>query len=241
VPPRCNGCWTPSWLNRCRRRARQRVGRCAAVGAQQRVAPGLAHPPAGLSGPHRRDISRRNDADIDGLVFATLAPQPWEPYAAGGDWRAALEAWYRDRLAVHDRQHRHHQERSAAPRPFRPPTDTEFTALMACRQADTAALLVIGDERKRDRIEASYRPGLAAGGDDRDWIGWYRQRIIDTWDQRDDEIHAHCLLFCSREYKLLTPGGLGIPMLEVTTTKALPDYWRAGAPHAHHPASAADD
>jgi hypothetical protein len=161
-------------------------------------------------------------ADVDGLVlheFATLAPQPWEPYAAGGDWRAALEAWYRDRLAVHDRQHRHHQERSAAPRPFRPPADTEFAALMACRQADTAALLVIGYERKRDRIEASYRAGLAAGGDDQDWTGWYRQRIIDTWDRRHDEIYGHGLCGIDRElHSLADPDW-------VAQMQTLPGYW----------------
>lgn len=48
---------------------------------------------------------------IDELT--TLPPQPWEPYVAGGDWRAALDTWYRDNLDLQDLYYR---ERTA-PRP----------------------------------------------------------------------------------------------------------------------------
>jgi len=37
----------------------------------------------------------------------------------------------------------------------------------------------------RDELGASYRAGLRAGGDDVDWVGWYRDHI-GRWPGRQD-------------------------------------------------------
>ena len=130
-------------------------------------------------------------AEVDGLAlheFATLPPQPWEPYVAGGDWRAALEAWYRETLALHDRTRQQHlEERASEPRRSRL-LDPDQAATVACRDADFEAIKAINYARKRDRIEAWYQAGLAAGGVDEDWAGWYRDRIA-AWDRRQDAIY----------------------------------------------------
>lgn len=200
-----------------------------------------------IAGEHVRD-------DIDGLAlheFTTLPTQPWEPFAAGGDWRAALDAWYRDSLALHDRTHQQTEELTASkPQPFRLPTrpmpdaydphiaydDVEdLDALRALRDADLAAAKAINHDRGRDRLEAWYRAGLAAGGTGDDWIGWYRDRI-NTWDRRHDDIYGAAVINSGRELAKLdngddatlepTPAAAGgwvrIPM------EALPDYWHVG-------------
>lgn len=188
-------------------------------------------------------------ADIDGLVlheFATLPPQPWEPHHTEGDWRAALDAWYRDSLALHDRTHREREElRTSEPEPFklpiqpmthtdrprRVPLDAEFTH--ALRQADAVAAQAVNHARGRDRIEAWYRAGLVAGGAAEDWIGWYRDQIESTWEFRHDAAYGAQLIVTDEELAQLddpataaivgesaTGGWRAFPMQD------LPDYWR---------------
>lgn len=178
--------------------------------------------------------------DIDGLVlheFVTLPTQPWEPYAAGGDWRAALDAWYRDALTAHDRQHQDAAEIAASEPPrFATPLDTDHAAQLACRHADSQAIKAINYARKRDRLEAWYRAGRAAGGDNEDWAGWYRDRI-GTWDRRQDTIYGVPLIRAEREL-----AGLGDPWQMVEPAAAggwtrvamqtLPDYWLHRTPTA---------
>ena len=191
--------------------------------------------------------------DIDGLVlheFTTLPPQPCEPHASGGNWRTALDAWYRDSLALHDRTYEQAEELSASePQPFRLP-DTpmpdayephivyddmmeDLRAQRVLRDADLAAAGAINHDRGRDRLEAWYRAGLTAGGDNQDWIGWYRDRIS-TWDRRHDDIYGIALIEADRELARLyagsaatlepSPAAAGgwvrLPM------QALPDYWQ---------------
>lgn len=210
--------------------------------------PGYCARIAAITGEQLRD-------DIDGLVlheFATLPPQQWEPYVAGGDWRTALDAWYRDSLTLHDRTHQQTEELTASePQPFRRPDAPmpdaydprivyddmdDFRAQRLLRAADLTAIKAINHDRGRDRLEAWYRAGLTAGGTGEDWTGWYRDRINITWDRRHDTIHRVGLIASGRELaKLDAPaaatlepspaaagGWVRIPM------EALPDYWHVG-------------
>ncbi|WP_204810534.1 hypothetical protein [Mycobacterium riyadhense] len=195
--------------------------------------------------------------DIDGLVLhelATLPPQPWEPYIAGGDWHAALSAWYRDMLALHDRKRQQDQEmRASEPQPFRLPVTpmpdpynprivfddwADMNARCTLRDADFDAIQVMNHVRRRDRLEAWYRAGLAAGGDDEDWAGWYRNRINSTWDRRQDVIYGRGLITADSELARLDDGDAAT--LDASPAAAggwirirmhaLPDYWRHHAP-----------
>lgn len=116
--------------------------------------------------------------DVEVLVAHELASwsrRTWEPFAAQGDWRAALEAWYEDRLAV-EASHE----------------DFARQRLVSLRWAKTESGWWHQQQRTRDRVEALYRAGLASGGDPVDWIGWFRQRIelreeTDPWRIRGRE------------------------------------------------------
>lgn len=92
------------------------------------------------------------------LEIANWPRRPWEPHAAGGDWRAALEAWYHDELALQDTYEGFGREQLVTP---------EATETAWWRR----------EQHCRDWIGASYRAGLAAGGDPVDWVAWYQQRI----------------------------------------------------------------
>lgn len=146
---------------------------------------------------YHRELGIDDDALATCLIneLATTPIRPWEPYAAGGDWHAALDAWYHDSLDLLDWEYRYdEQDRAESDRldarqvtAFLP----EFAAAHLCRQADKATVATLAYARHRDELEASYRAGLAAGGDDQDedWIEWYCQRITDTWDPDDDTTH----------------------------------------------------
>lgn len=210
--------------------------------------PGYYASIAAITGEQVRD-------DVEGLALhelTTLPLQPWEPYIAGGDWRTALDAWYRDSLALHDRTHRQNEELSASkPEPFRRPDapmpdaydphivyddSDDWRAQRVLQDADMAAAGVINHDRGRDRLEAWYRAGLTAGGTGEDWTGWYRDRITTAWDRRHDTIYGAKLIASDRELARLddgdaatlepSPAAAGgwvrIPM------QALPDYWHCG-------------
>lgn len=192
--------------------------------------------------------------DIDGLAlheFTTLPTQPWEPYATGGDWRTALDAWYRDSLALHDRRRHSREELTASkPQPFRLP-DTpmpdaydpspaivyddmeDLRARRALRDADLAAADDINHDRGRDRLEAWYRAGLTAGGTGEDWAGWYHDRITTTWDRRHDDIYGVALINSDRELAqlddpdtaTLEPSPAAAGGWVHIPMQALPDYW----------------
>jgi hypothetical protein len=87
----------------------------------------------------------------------------WEPYAAQGDWRGALEEWYADRIATLE-QSRSIDRAEAARNGGQP-------------QAVSA--------QQRDVIEAKYRAGIHAGsGTDSDWREWFIGRI-ESWQPTD--------------------------------------------------------
>jgi hypothetical protein len=124
---------------------------------------------------------RRQSDDVDALVIhelSTLPPQPWEPHAAGGDWRPALNAWDRDSLTQLDWHYRHVQSHWDSPKSPMLPQWVDHAAQEACWAADEARCAELKYARQRDELEAWYRAGLAAGGDDE---GWYRRRREDTW------------------------------------------------------------
>jgi hypothetical protein len=109
--------------------------------------------------PHSPGFQRHDDVtSVIAIEIADWPRRSWEPYAAGGDWRAALEAWYQDELAVQDIYEDMAREHLVTPEP----TETAWWRR---------------EQRCRDRLGASYRAGLAAGGDAVDWVGWYQQRI----------------------------------------------------------------
>lgn len=96
--------------------------------------------------------------------LADLPPQPWEPYAAGGDWRAALDAWHHDSLAVLDTYHQGQMSDAQTPHPrFAPADSAELNEREAQRQVVATDLATNLERAARAVIEHSYRAGLAAG------------------------------------------------------------------------------
>jgi hypothetical protein len=106
------------------------------------------------------------DADNEALVLhelVTMPSRPWEPYAAAGDWRTAINAWYADTLAIDEYR--------------RQPVDPLLTEHLGTTNlrapgSDVEAML-------RALQEASYRAGLAAGGDESfaDWQVWLEAQL----------------------------------------------------------------
>lgn len=90
-------------------------------------------------------------AELDAAAIASAA---WEPSAACGDWRAALDAWYRASLEVHDRWARTRTRTGAGP-------SFDFTFL-------------------RDLLGVSYHAGIDSqtGGDT--WKDWLSE-CVDQW------------------------------------------------------------
>lgn len=104
------------------------------------------------------------DADSEALILhelVTMPPRPWEPYAAAGDWRAAINAWYADTLAI-DEYRRQPLDPLLAEH-----MDSIGLGARISLRPDVEAML-------RALREASYRAGLAAGGDNdfADWQEW---------------------------------------------------------------------
>lgn len=161
------------------------------------------------------DVLRATQAAVlDDLT--ALPPQPWEPYAAGGDWRAALDAWYHDSLTLHDLYY------DDLTRPLRagfwPTPRPEHLAQRDQDDAQDNELAALSRARECARIEALYRGGLAAGGHDEDWIGWCH-RYIETWDGRDTAIPL--MVRDPEDWRI--------------TVESLPDYWRhTGRPADQH-------
>jgi hypothetical protein len=87
----------------------------------------------------------------------------WEPYAAQGDWRGALDEWYVDRIATLEQS----GDIASAERRR---TGGQWRGLVA---------------QQRDVIEAKYRAGVRAGaGTDKDWREWFIGRI-ESWPPTD--------------------------------------------------------
>ena len=109
--------------------------------------------------------------------FSTMDIQPWEP-CAGSGWRTALDAWYAALLEVNDSR-----DRTERPMPGSdadaPEAVVRFSETIARNPVltDFADRAAEGRRRWRDWEGAWYYAGLAAGGLEVDWRGWYRSRI----------------------------------------------------------------
>jgi hypothetical protein len=145
--------------------------------------------------------------DADALAIYEVAAAPpsvWEPNAAAGDWRRALAAW---RVAARD-LHRHQ---------FRTKRWLCDLTIPEPDQTNAARLDAVLEARTLDAIEASYRAGLAAGGDAENWRGWYRNRISETWSTADDSTYKlyysvdHVLAQIDRAQSIIT----GAPLILV--------------------------
>lgn len=136
--------------------------------------------------------------DIGILIAMEIAdwPQrPWEPGVAGGDWRAALDAWYEDELELQDTYEGFARQQLVTP---------EATETAWWRR----------EQHCREWIGASYRAGLAAGGEPVDWVAWYQRRIELREETDPDRIRG-------RRRAVAWVSELGpIPWLAY-----LPEYW----------------
>ena len=140
--------------------------------------------------------------DVAELPFAA-----WEPHQAAGDWRAALDAWYRDKLRVHDlvqRARRH---------------DADGLASDAGMQ--------------RDLIEASYLAGLASGtGTDNEWQDWLTGRTYQWADKGQAERYRLSLLdpdrwaVIDRDDQPADPYGIDTQLPSLPGP--IPEYWTLG-------------
>lgn len=155
-------------------------------------------------------LACRHVADID--------TQLWEPYAAP-DWRTALDSWHTAILDVLEDERRSSRElRHPDASPFVEASDRVVAAfpdhvakITNAARADVDAYLDRIHTYRRDKYDAWYRAGLAAGGETIDWIGLYRTRIA-TW--QDDE---HSL--ARPELALLDN------WRHVQQWQSLPNYW----------------
>lgn len=111
-----------------------------------------------------------DEADNEALVLhelVTMPARPWEPYAAAGDWRAAIDAWYADTLAIDEYRHQ--------------PVDPLLGEHLAEYFGTTIGVRIPPGFEAMGRVlqDASYRAGLAAGGDEsfNDWQEWLEDQL----------------------------------------------------------------
>lgn len=104
------------------------------------------------------DVGRAAGVDLMAvcaqLDVAAIPPADWEPYATGGDWDAALRAWYR---AAGD--------------------------VLTYRRQGVRPMVAAADHQiDVDLLEVSYRAGVAAGTGhpDESWRVWLAERTY-TW------------------------------------------------------------
>ncbi|MBU8834476.1 hypothetical protein [Mycolicibacterium goodii] len=170
--------------------------------------------------------------DAEDLALYEVVTSPvadWEPYAAGGDWRRALDAWYHESIrrldAYEAAQNRHWAElregMSAQMLRLHPATTVMGAALRKPSPIDEFMSTF-----QRDRLGALYRAGLAAGGETNDWIGWYRNRAA-QWDVTGDaQKHAgmkQAILTDLTEPQSITE--------QRAAMEKLPDYWKNAYRH----------
>jgi len=180
--------------------------------------------------PAARSDATKASATLVQLEATDLPVQPWEPYAAGGDWREALDAWYSATLALEAEY-----EAEKAERP-RPPADdsggVDWLASAASgqqQQSEADRYMREIQRRERDCLGASYRAGLAAGGVEIDWVSWYRQRVtewVDCGVGCDDDTRARfteSMRIDYRRHQSDQPGWSAY-------LQQLPGYWTASDP-----------
>lgn len=131
----------------------------------------------------------------DALVCHELATMPmraWEPFAAGGNWRTAIDDWYSDLLALDAYRAAHERKPGTPIVPDEPPGARELT------RALQASPDIRRGSASRDSAWAwhraiwgvLYRVGLAAGGVDTDWRTWLESQAS-TLADKDDNLAQH--------------------------------------------------
>ncbi len=129
---------------------------------------------------HRMYGARHDRDALAVFEVASSPPADWEPGAAGGDWRRALSSWASTATALTRSQYT--AKAWLAEQPGAVPVASALPALHSIQQRTDAVM----EERELDAIEASYRAGLAAGGEASDWRGWLHARVSQSWSAADD-------------------------------------------------------
>jgi hypothetical protein len=107
------------------------------------------------------------------LDVAHLEAASWEPHAAGGDWRAALDAWY-----------------TASMNAFEEHVLSVMHASGKFCSIGLSELIF-----RRDLLKASYRAGIAAGtGEDNGWRDWIATRSAERWEPDRAECYRMAML-----------------------------------------------
>ncbi|WP_219070208.1 hypothetical protein [Candidatus Mycobacterium methanotrophicum] len=147
-------------------------------------------------------------AELDLAASVTAA---WEPYAACGDWRAALDAWYTMSLEVHDR----------------------WTRTLPAREPSDDLNL------ERDLIGVSYHAALDSQSGCSTWKDWLFDRTDQWTDRRRARDYRLALLDYDAPYWGKVPprvddpyrGAFGDPITNIVSRlplHPLPDYWLRG-------------
>lgn len=198
-------------------------------------------PPKPVAGPVLKSCvlgqrGRGPCADLDAdtvqtcaaLDVAHIPPAAWEPQAAKGDWRAALDEWFAAASAVA-------ADAALAARVIRLARPDSTSAGVEEYRLDQERI-------ERDLLEVSYRAGIEAGtGVDNGWRDWLAERLHHWGDsQRRRQYHLALLNHDMPHWGHVpsTPrdadvgndpyhGAFGAaPPLPPLPTHPIPDYWR---------------
>jgi len=150
----------------------------------------------------------------------------WEPHAARGNWRAALTAWHAAQIHNENSYEVNHQHelaiaasdlrRCLSRMDSRLHRDLLRKELHRLTGQSTHRVRYVA---RRDFLDASYRAGLAAGGEANDWLGWYRSRV-EQWAV--DESPGH---WQHRKARHLSAFNNPVPLQKIL--QRLPHYWTA--------------
>lgn len=163
------------------------------------------------------------------LDAACVKPTPalWEPYAAAGNWRAALDAWFAAAREAHTQW-------IALLLRGQPGLRNNVRSRAAARNTAEVALYAeqgIDARYEHDRVELAYRAGLATGtGIDNGWRDWLTERMQHWRDPAHRDQYRLALL----DHDLnsgAAPDPYGasyFPAFSVIC--ALPKYWTASTP-----------
>lgn len=162
------------------------------------------------------------------LDVAHIPSAPWEPHAAKGDWRAALDAWFAAASAVA-------ADAALAARVIRLARPDPTSAGVEEYRLDQERI-------ERDLLEVSYRAGIEAGtGVDNGWRDWLAERLDHWGDSQRRKQHHLALLNHDMPHWGHVPstprdadvahdpyrGALGAaPPLPPLPAHPIPDYWR---------------
>ena len=183
----------------------------------------------GLLVPHWRDmvaamspLSGPDPMRVHPLVVAAINEMPhapWEPGHSPG-WRAAADSWFTAaRSALAERRRLTLIEHADLTK-LAELVPISARAAMAPSVAEALDQIASLDDRNdatarqslstfimaRDKLTASYRAALAAGGEDIDWRSWFETRIS-SWDNEAGAATARIILRQNpSEYMQKLPG-----------------------------------